>query len=186
MYETGRRYATMRSCLTWIALSWGVLCALQAAPTAAIPVFARIYNKPCGTCHTVFPQLNPAGETFRAHGFHGVPPAIEPLQIGSLFDVPGTLPLAFYITAGEDLTKIDVPGQRDPTLTHLNLDYFTLLAGGEIGQHLAFLLDWQLVDTEPDSGDVTINSLPHQAYLTAHAEPPAWLVNLRPHREPSP
>src|SRR5258706_156862 len=49
----------MRRYLMWIAFSWGVLCALQAAPAVAIPVFARIYDKPCGTCHTVFPQLNP-------------------------------------------------------------------------------------------------------------------------------
>jgi hypothetical protein len=154
-------------------------CALKAAPAGALPVFARIYDKPCGTCHTVFPQLNPAGEDFRAHGFHGVPPAIQPLRAGSLVEVPGTLPLAVYLTAGVDVNKNDVPRQSDPTRTHFNLDYFTLLAGGELGPHLAFLLDWQLIDTEPDSGAVEINDLPHQAYLTAHAEPPGWLVNLK-------
>jgi hypothetical protein len=169
----------MRRFVIWIALFLGLLCTMEAAPAAALPVFARIYNKPCGTCHSVFPQLNPAGEAFRAHGFHGIPPAVTPLRIDSLFDVPGTLPLAFYVTTGEDLIKEDAPGQRDPTRTHFNLDYFTLLAGGELGQHLAFLIDWELVDTEPDSGDVTINDLPHQAYLTAHAEPPGWLINLK-------
>jgi hypothetical protein len=156
-----------------------MLCIVDSVPVAALPIFARIYDKPCGTCHTVFPQLNPAGEDFRAHGFHGVPAAIKPLRVGSRFDVPGTLPLAFFLTAGEDVTTVDVPGQSDPIRTHFNLDYFTLLAGGELGQHLAFLLDWQLVDTEPDSGEITINDLPHQAYLTAHAEPAGWLVNLK-------
>jgi len=169
----------MRRDLAWIALSWMVLCALRPAPAGAIPVFARIYDKPCGTCHTVFPQLNPTGEDFRAHGFHSLPAAVKPLRVGSFLEVPGTIPLAFYLTAGEDVTKVDVPAQRDPTVTHFNLDYFTLLAGGELGQHLAFLLDWQVVDTEPDSGDVTIYTLPHQAYLTAHAEPQGWLVNLK-------
>jgi hypothetical protein len=162
-----------------VALFWGMLCMLDSSKAVALPVFARVYDKPCGTCHTVFPQLNPAGEDFRAHGFHGVPPSIKPLRVGSLFDVPGTLPLVFYVTAGEDVTKVDVPGQSDPTRTHFNLDYFTLAAGGELGQHLAFLLDWELVETEPDSGEITINDLPRQAYLTAHAEPSGWLVNLK-------
>ena len=53
-----------------------IACMLQPTPAGAIPVFARIYDKPCGTCHTVFPQLNPAGENFRAHGFHGLQPAV--------------------------------------------------------------------------------------------------------------
>ena len=66
-----------------------------------MPVFARIYDEPCGTCHTVFPQLNPAGDTFRANGLHGLTPAIAPLQIGSsAIDVPGTLPLAVYFRGG--------------------------------------------------------------------------------------
>jgi len=51
------------------------LCVLYPARALGIPVFARIYDKPCGTCHTVFPQLNPQGESFRAYGMHGLPPA---------------------------------------------------------------------------------------------------------------
>lgn len=163
----------------WIGTFLGVLCALQSRPASAIPVFARIYDKPCGACHTVFPQLNPVGENFRAHGLHGLPPAIKPLKVGSLLDVPGTLPLAFYLGAGEDLSKVDVPEQHDPTRTHFNLDYFKVLAGGELGQHLAFLVDYELVETEPDTGDITINSVPYQAYVIAHAEPWGWLGNLK-------
>jgi hypothetical protein len=176
-----RRHVAMqiRKCLIRVAFSWAVMCVLRALPAVAIPVFARIYDKPCGTCHTVFPQLNPAGETFRAHGLHGLPPVIKPLQVGSLFDVPGTLPLALYLAAGEDLSKVDVPGQADPTRTHFNLDYFRILAGGEIGRHLAFLMDYELIETEADTGDITINSVPYQAYVTAHAEPWGWLGNLK-------
>jgi hypothetical protein len=169
----------VRTYLTWVALSWALLGALQSRSAVAIPVFARTYGKPCGACHTVFPQLNPEGENFRAHGLHGLTPAIKPLKVGSLFDVPGTLPLALYLAAGEDFSKVDVPGQQSPTRTHFNLDYFKILAGGEIGQHLAFLMDYELVETEPDTGDITINSVPYQAYVTAHAEPWGWLGNLK-------
>src|ERR1041385_6014041 len=82
---------------------------MRARPAAAIPVFARIYDNPCGTCHTLFPQLNPQGESFRAHGFHGLRPEVEPLGLSSLFDLPGTLPIAFYIRSGENVTRTDVP-----------------------------------------------------------------------------
>jgi len=165
--------------LIWATVSWGLAWSLQSAPAFGIPVFARVYNKPCGACHTVFPQLNPEGENFRAHGLHGLPPAVKPLPVGELFDVPGTLPLALYLAAGEDLSKVDVPGQHAPTNTHFNLNFLSLLAGGEVGQHLAFLLDYRLLETEPDSGNIEWYSVPYQAYVMAHAERWGWLANLK-------
>jgi hypothetical protein len=165
--------------LIGIALAVGVGCALRPAPAAAVPVFARLYDKPCGTCHTVFPQLNPEGENFRAHGFHGLSPAVPALEVGSVVDVPGTLPLAVYFAAGEDLSAVDVSGRHDPTRTHFNLDFLSLLAGGELGRHLAFLLDYRFVETEPDTGKIETYSVPYQAYITAHAEPWAWLANVK-------
>jgi hypothetical protein len=163
----------------WVACAWGLAGMLQSTPAAAIPVFARIYDKPCGTCHTVFPQLNPVGENFRAHGFHGLRPAVEPLAVGPHVNVPGTLPLALYFAAGEDLAKADTPGHRDPTQTHLNLEFLSLLAGGEIGSHLAFLLDYRALETEPDTGQVEWYTVPYQAYLLAHADRWGWLGNLK-------
>jgi hypothetical protein len=170
---------SMCRCLAWGALCWGLACGVLSPPAAAIPVFARIYDKPCGTCHTVFPQLNPQGEHFRAHGFHGLPAVVKPLRVGSLFDLPGTLPLALYLTTGEDLSKVDVSGQRDPTHTHFNLNDFHLLAGGEVGRHLAFLLDYELLEAEPDSGEVETYTLPYQAYAVGHTGWRQWLVNFK-------
>jgi hypothetical protein len=166
-------------CFIWIALLLVTACALLPAPAAAIPVFARIYNKPCGACHTLFPQLNPEGENFRAHGLHGLPPAVKALPVGSLLEVPGTLPLALYFAGGEDLSQVDTPGRRSPTRTHLNLGFFKLLAGGELGRHLAFMVDYELIESEPDTGDITINTLPYQAYVVAHGERWDWLANLK-------
>jgi hypothetical protein len=163
----------------WVALSWAVMGTLRAVPAAAIPVFARIYDKPCGTCHTVFPQLNPEGDNFRAHGLHGLPPAIKPLKVGSFLDVPGTLPLALYLDVGEDVSKVDVPAQNDATHTHFNLNFLRILAGGELGPHLAFLMDYELIEMEAETGDVMVNSVPYQAYVVAHAEPWGWLGNVK-------
>ena len=157
----------------------GVAGILSPIPAAALPVFARIYDKPCGACHTTFPQLNPAGENFRAHGFHGPTPAIEPLKVAQSVDVPGTLPLAFYLGFGEDLAKVENPGQPDPTRTRFSLEFFRLLAGGEIGRHVAFMLDYELVETDFTTGDVTTDPLPYLAYLTAHAARGEWLGNLK-------
>ena len=165
----GRRGA--RWILALLAAAAGML---RPSPAAAIPVFAHLYDKPCGTCHTVFPQLNPYGENFRAHGFHGLPPAVKPLRAGTLFDVPGTLPLALYLGTGEDVTS-----NERSTRGRFNLDFLSLLLGGELGRHLAFLTDFELLETEPDSGKLTVNSLPEQAYLQAHVEPAGWLLNVR-------
>ncbi len=164
--------------LITVALSYGIASAVCPTPAGAIPLFARIYDKPCGTCHTVFPQLNPAGEAFRAHGFHGLPPAVKPLRAGPL-EIPGTLPLAVYLTTGADVTRVDAPGEPRATDSHFNLQYLSLLSGGELGEHLAFLADYELVETEPATGKVAVNSLPEQAYMQAHAEPFGWLGNLR-------
>ncbi|HEV8711736.1 MAG TPA: hypothetical protein VGX03_02785 [Candidatus Binatia bacterium] len=150
-----------------------------ARPAFAIPVFARIYDKPCGTCHTVYPQLNPAGEDFRAHGLHGLTPVVKPLRVGSLFEVPGTLPLAISFGVGEDLSKVDTPGRSNPTHTHFNFEFLSLLAGGELGRHLSFLADYAPVITNPQTGEILINTRLGLGFVQAHAEYWGWLANLK-------
>ncbi|HKU69127.1 MAG TPA: hypothetical protein VJP85_15250 [Candidatus Baltobacteraceae bacterium] len=46
------------------------LAALFCAPRAnAIPLFAQRYRLQCGACHTVLPELNSFGLSFRVHGY---------------------------------------------------------------------------------------------------------------------
>ncbi len=73
--------------LASLVLLWSTTCVLWARPAFAIPVFARLYNKPCSACHTVYPQLNPAGEDFRAHGLHGFTPLVDQLRQGKEIEV---------------------------------------------------------------------------------------------------
>ncbi|MEA2625705.1 MAG: hypothetical protein QOD06_1750 [Candidatus Binatota bacterium] len=169
----------MRRSFIRAALTFATVAALLPTTAAAIPVFARVYDKPCGTCHSVFPQLNPAGEDFRAHGFHGVRPAIGPLRVGNGIELPGIPPFAVYVGAGEDFTRERTPGEPSSTHARSNLAFLSLLAGGELGPHLAFLMDYELLEAEPDSGVLEVNSVPEQAYLQAHAEKLGWLGNLR-------
>src|SRR5262249_31008350 len=57
-------------------------------PASAVPVFARKYQTSCQTCHTVFPKLNPFGQSFRLNGYR-MPAETEeqvkekPLSLGS-------------------------------------------------------------------------------------------------------
>lgn len=165
--------------LRWLVACGALLVAATARPAHAIPVFARVYDKPCGACHTVFPQLNPAGERFRAQGLHGLAPALAPMKLGDGLDVPGTLPLAIYLASGINVGTLDQPSQADEIHTHVNLDFLRVLGGGELGRHLAFLFDHEMLEMEPDSGEVVVNTMPYQAYLVAHAERSGWLANLK-------
>jgi len=162
-----------------MALCAIVVSSLRPAPAAAIPVFARIYNVPCGACHTVFPQLNPAGEHFRARGLHGLTPEIEPIKVGSALELPGTLPLALYLSTGEDVTHVDPAGDSASTRTHFNLQFLRLLAGGELGPHFSFLADYEFVETEADTGEIETLVHPYQGFLNAHAERWGWLGNVK-------
>lgn len=42
---------------------------LTTAPARAIPLFAQRYRLQCGACHSVLPELNAFGRSFRAHGY---------------------------------------------------------------------------------------------------------------------
>ncbi len=160
-----------------------VVCVIATAVlapgrAAAIPVFARVYGKPCHACHTVYPQLNAAGEAFRAHGMHSMQPVIEPIALGPYFAVPGTLPLALQFAFGEDITHTQLPTKAESTVTHFNFEFLSLLAGGELGPYLSFMADYAPVFTIPQTGEVTYPTRPGIAFAQAHAEPWDWLGNL--------
>jgi hypothetical protein len=152
--------------------------ALWPSRVDAIPVFARVYGKPCHACHTVYPQLNAAGEAFRAHGLHGMRPVIEPIALGPYFAVPGTLPLALQFAFGEDVTYTQSPRAPESTVTHFNFEFLSLLAGGELGPYLSFMADYAPVITVPQTGEVIYPTRPGIAFAQAHAEPWDWLGNL--------
>jgi hypothetical protein len=161
----------------------GLALALAAVgapvPALAIPVFARIYDKPCGACHTVYPQLNPEGERFRANGLHGLEPAIRPLRVAPGLEVPGTLPLALSLATGGDFTSVEAPGSRRPVSKRFNLNFISVLFGGELGPHLAFLADYAPLRTNARTGEESVGERPGLALLQAHAARWGWLGNAR-------
>jgi hypothetical protein len=153
---------------------------LWADPSAGIPVFARIYDKPCGACHTTYPQLNPAGENFRLNGLHGMTPKIEPLlRLGPWFELPGTFPFALAMAVGDDISKVSRPGSPEDLQEHANLEFLSILAGGELGQHLAFLADYQPLRHDTRTGSLEVSTNLGMAVLQAHAATRGWLFNLK-------
>jgi hypothetical protein len=157
----------------------GLAIVLAPAPAGAIPVFARIYDKPCGACHTVYPQLNPEGERFRSKGLHGFTPAIKPIEIAPGVEVPGTLPLALSLAIGGDFIKVDVPGLRAPVSKRFNLEFLGVLVGAELGPHLAFIGDYAPLVTNPRTGEEIVNTRAGLGFLQAHADAWGWLGNAR-------
>lgn len=55
-----------KGCL-WL-LGFALLCAV-AAPSRAVPSFARQTGMTCAACHTVFPELTPFGREFKLNGY---------------------------------------------------------------------------------------------------------------------
>jgi len=157
------------------ALCGAVAALLWPTVAEAIPAFARIYDKPCHACHTVYPQLNAAGEALRARGLHGLRPAIKPIELGPYFAVPGTLPMAVSFAVGEDIAYSP---RNDTTTTHFNFEFLGLLAGGELGPYLSFMADYAPVVTNPLTGDIMYPSRPGIAFAQAHGQAWGWLGNL--------
>lgn len=53
-----------------LALAFAIFALSQTCDRAeAIPIFAQRYRLQCGVCHSVLPELNAFGRSFRAHGY---------------------------------------------------------------------------------------------------------------------
>ena len=157
-----------------------VLLALAAPRGAqAIPVFARIYDKPCSACHTVYPQLNPDGERFRAQGLHGLTPAFKPLHVAPELELPGTVPVALAMSAGGDFIGAEVPNASVPTSKRFNFEFLSVLVGAELGPHVAFLGDYAPIFMNPRTGETIVNTRAGIAFLQLHGDYRDWLGNVR-------
>ena len=59
----------MRSNGPFAALAFAAACFSATVPANAIPLFAQRYRLQCAACHTVLPELNQFGRSFREHGY---------------------------------------------------------------------------------------------------------------------
>ena len=128
-----KRIAVIGAGVGWLAV--------QAAPAAAIPAFARKYRVSCTLCHSAPPKLNEFGENFAANGFQLAPGAapVDTIDTGDpLLQLTGNLPLAFRMElygqlrtgVPDDATKVDLQ-------TPWNIK---LLSGGGIARNISYYM----------------------------------------------
>jgi hypothetical protein len=122
-----------------------------AAPSLAIPAFARKYQTSCQTCHVAFPMLTPFGEAFRLNGYRfpeGTDPdmvKVAPVELGAEGykkmwpkavwpgEIPGLIPVSLFAESeivnsrGDDLTSFDGVGGA-----------IEIQAGGTLGENFSF------------------------------------------------
>lgn len=120
------------------ALVAAAVLLLSAAPSDAIPAFARKYQLSCSTCHDPAPRLKPFGEEFAARGFRLEDPSQEPpratYDLGDptlklMRELPLAIRLEGYASAGEKES--------------LHADFqspwvFKILSGGQINQQFSY------------------------------------------------
>ncbi|HXP92018.1 MAG TPA: hypothetical protein VN905_00990, partial [Candidatus Binatia bacterium] len=103
---------------------------LQPFPASAIPVFAHRYGVSCETCHTILPELNSFGQTFRDAGYRW------PAKV----DTHGTLPVSMK----GNLAYSSAP---DPTgLPKAIVDEVEFLSFGPVGSNLTYRIEQYWID----------------------------------------
>ena len=141
-------------------ISW-----LMPSSAQAIPAFSRMYGQSCGACHTAIPALNQAGEEFRLSGYTryeggAAVQKIPPLKIGRM-SIPATVPISIVGTVGFDARNIS---ERDRetirTLTSnpnsFNLEEIEILAAAPLNEHVSFILDFPMAETEFENRKFTL------------------------------
>ncbi len=109
-----------------------------AAPSEAIPAFARKYQFSCSTCHAPAPRLKPFGEAFAARGFRLEDPSQEPTR--ATYDVGDpTLSLMRDVPLAVRLEGYASSGEKDS----LNVDWqfpwvFKVMSGGQINKQFSY------------------------------------------------
>ncbi len=124
-------------CVTFAA---GVLALAVAAPSHAIPAFARKYQFSCSTCHAPFPRLKPYGEEFAARGFRLEDPSQEPSR--ATYDVGDPwlqLPREFPLSLRLDGYAALLDSRGEPKTTDVQWPWAVkLLSGGQISKNISY------------------------------------------------
>ena len=121
-----------------VAVLAAAVVLVAAAPSEAIPAFARKYQFSCTTCHAPAPRLKPFGAAFAARGFRLEDPSQEPTR--ATYDVGDpTLSLMREVPLAVRLEGYASFGEKDS----LNVDWqfpwvFKVLSGGQINKQFSY------------------------------------------------
>ncbi|MBM2814781.1 MAG: hypothetical protein HW421_1543 [Ignavibacteria bacterium] len=126
----------------------------------ANPAFARKYQTSCVTCHTVYPQLNSFGESFRINGYQFPVDDEEnvkekPVPMGAEAykrvwpdavwpnSIPGTAPFSLRGRSAFTVSTDDSSGQ---TTSQFGMPALQILAAGVLGKDLSFWIGAHLFE----------------------------------------
>ncbi|HEX6308167.1 MAG TPA: hypothetical protein VFZ69_08270 [Longimicrobiales bacterium] len=119
----------------------GAVLAGSAAPSHAIPAFARKYNVSCSMCHAPVPRLNAFGEQFAANGFEFAA-GEEPRDTIDTGDPLLRLLRRIDFAVRMDLfANLTAPIRNDATDIDLQTPYnIKLLTGGVLADGISFYM----------------------------------------------
>ena len=130
--------------------AWGIAFAaliVSAAPSGAIPLFARKYHVSCFRCHTAPPVLNDFGRRFQINSYQ-LPGTVESEPVWS--QEPLSLSFLFYPTFLSAHTTTTVDGVKTSSTENSfqpsGLDLFT---AGTVAPHLSYFLAAPIGQTSP-------------------------------------
>lgn len=119
-------------------LGLSVLCAFWISQAEAVPSFARQTQMACAACHTVFPELNAFGRSFKLNGYTLAAStkahselAGEALQLNDIPPLSAMLQLA-AVHASKETDGTD----RSPSTTYNLPDELSLFYAGRISENL--------------------------------------------------
>jgi hypothetical protein len=112
-----------------------ILAFVLAAPSHAIPAFARKYGFNCAMCHIAWPKLNDFGQKFRMNGYQI--PGQEELE-KTVLQVGGP-PLSLRTSAGFTNDAF-MPSLAEPGISQWQINGLDILGGGIIGLNKGFFL----------------------------------------------
>ena len=121
-----------------VAIVAAAILLVSAAPSDAIPAFARKYQFSCSTCHAPAPRLKPFGQEFAARGFRLEDPSQEPPR--ATYDVGDpTLRLMREVPLAVRLEGYAAAGEKESLHDDAQFPWvFKLLSGGQINQQISY------------------------------------------------
>jgi hypothetical protein len=137
---------------TRAALGAAVLLAVLSSERSAqaIPAFAREYNVPCSTCHTLVTRRNEFGDAFRRNGYHwplgdeadrnarSMPPTEMKGQALGTGLLPVRAPIAVVTTFSGSWTD----NRQDQNKTAVGTPSLNLVFGGPLSKKVGFFGAW--------------------------------------------
>lgn len=146
-----------RTIRTWLTSCLLLELLVLMTPNAwAVPSYTRRYGVECGTCHSMWGALTPAGLTFRLSGYRAIfgkdlTPISDDVEMTKGVTIPSTLPLSFVTGVGIDSRS----EKREPagssassTGTTLALEDASIFLTSPIGQHLSAFVEFPMYESK--------------------------------------